>query len=163
MICIVVLDGLGLLQRCSFYLLNRGKPLSLYGSILETEKSSRRGNPANTMVEAWLRYCFWPNNHGRTTMSEKVHYRDAKAVNYFPQIRAFSSYYFTQTTYNFKVIFLMDRTTFWQKLIIRHYNRRKQWTFTFVLIWRALFGLCSFSPIIGLWFHNRIPMFLYQL
>ena len=47
----------------------------------------------------------------------------------FPQFCAFPRNCFAQSAHNFKVVYLINRTTLWQEFMIHHChcNRRKQW------------------------------------
>ena len=61
----------------------------------------------------------------------------------FPQFFAFLTNCFMQSAHNFKVVFIIDRTTLWQEFVMHHAIATMSKTFTFYLSWRAFIGLGS--------------------
>ena len=89
-------------------------------SVLGRGKSKRGSSLVNSVVEAWLRFCFCPKTHAQASMCELVRYHGAKSVIIFPQSCAFLTNCFAQLKHNFKVVFLIKRTTLWQDFMIHH-------------------------------------------
>ena len=65
----------------------------------------------------------------------------------FPQIYAFLMNCFSQSAHNFKVVFLIDRKTWWQEFRMHHMllesKKIVSKTFTFDQTWRMFFALAS--------------------
>ena len=90
----------------------------------------------------------------------------------FPQFYAFLTNCFSQSAHNFKVAFLIDRTTLWQEFIMHHAhcNRKKQWAKPLHLteleeLFSILAFLNAFIGMIGLWFqcHSCTSMIRHKL
>ena len=145
--------------------------LSLVSSVLGIGKSRREPNLVNKVVEAWLGCCFWPKNHEQALMCELVHYRDAESMIFFPQFRSFEPYCFTQTLHNFLVVFLINRTTCWQELMMHHAivieenSDKPSYLIELGVLFSVLAHLAASIGMIGPWFrrHNHIPTFRHQL
>ena len=80
------------LFRFFFYLLNRSKTISSHRCLqfCEEEKASRKQSPVNTMVKAWVRFCFWPKTHAQASMCEPMRYHGAKSMIGFSTILCIS-------------------------------------------------------------------------
>ena len=66
-------------------------------------------------MDAVLLVCsFWPQIRVQGTMCAEGRY------HVLPQIRAFLADYFRQFAHNLQVIFLIERSTLWQELMIYH-------------------------------------------
>ena len=72
-------------------------------------KKSAGPSPVTKVVEAWLRFCFWPKTHAQSSM---LRYHGAWSMIGFPQSCTFLKNFFA---HNFKIVFLIDRTTLWQE------------------------------------------------
>ena len=94
------------LFRFFFYLLNHSKTLSF--------PWQRGPSPVNTLVEAWLRFCFWPKTHAQASMCELVRYYGKKPI------LCVLTNCFEQSAYKFKVVFLIDRTILRQEFMMHH-------------------------------------------
>ena len=106
---------------------------------------------------------FVTKNHEQTAMSRCI-VVILKPWIFLPQVRASSSYCFTQTAHNLKAIFLIDCTTFWQKLMMHHvvvleenseqiFNIQPNLTCFDRSLLVASFG------IIELWFRRQLEVF----
>ena len=61
-----------------------------------------------TVVEAWLRFCFWPKTQARTSMWELVRYYGAKSMIDFATILCISDGIL-------QISILIERATLWQE------------------------------------------------
>ena len=61
--------------------------------------------------------CFWSKIRAQATMCEQGRYH-AMPIFVLPQIRAFLADCFAQIAHNLQVIFLIDRSTLWQELMM---------------------------------------------
>ena len=59
---------------------------SSVSSVLGRRKSQRWPSPINTVIEAWLQFCFWPKTHSQLSICELVRYHDAKSMICFSTI-----------------------------------------------------------------------------
>ena len=57
--------------------------------------SLNRFCPFNTVVEAWLRFCFWPNFHAQASMWELMRYHGANSMIGFSIILCISDEFFS--------------------------------------------------------------------
>lgn len=87
---------------------------SLSSQGLKTGKCRRRRSPVKTVAAAWLLCCFWLKTHKQAMTCELVHYRGATLMTCCFTIPDIFSHCFTQTVHNFKIIFPIDCTIFWQ-------------------------------------------------
>ena len=90
--------------------------LSSLSSVLGRGNSHRGPSAMNTVVEAWLWFCFWPKTHAQASMCELV--RCPWLV--FPQFCAFLANCLAQSAHNYKVVFHIDSTTLWQEFMMHH-------------------------------------------
>ena len=68
------------------------------------------------VVEAWLRFCFWPKTYAQASMCELV--QNPWLV--FQQFCAFLTNSLAQSWHNFKVVFLIDRMILWHEFMMHH-------------------------------------------
>ncbi|UYV65287.1 K02A2.6-like [Cordylochernes scorpioides] len=108
----------------------------------------------------------------QATMCEQGRYRGAKANFVLPQIRAFLADCFAQIAHNLQVIFLIDRSTLWQELMMHHApcNRRKlsaklSHSTELGALFSVLVRAAASIEMIKLWFphHNHTPTLRHQL
>ena len=105
-----------LLFRFFFYLLNCSWILSFYRYLLFWEEEKVSGGQFRWI--RWLRHdygflFFLPKTHSHASILELVHYHGAKSMIVFSTILCFAP-----SAHNFKVVFLIDRTTLWQEFMM---------------------------------------------
>ena len=110
--------SLELYQRCGLNHLDRGKSPSFHGSFEFWEQEKVAGVQVRWI--RWLRHDYCVVLGQKITDKQRCVSRCIIVMQkpwiVLPQIRGSFSYYFTQTAHNYKVIFLIVRTTFWQEL-----------------------------------------------
>ena len=119
---IIFCDLVQLLLRCRLYLLNRGVASSFHGPLQFWKQEKVTGGQVWGI--RWLRhhYCVVFGQifaHKQRCVSRGV-IMVQKPVFVLPQIRAFLADCFAQIAHNLQVIFLIDRTTLWQELMMHH-------------------------------------------
>ena len=68
----------------------------------------------------WLPFCFWPKTYLHTSMCVLVRYHGAKSIIEFPQFCGFLTNCLSQSAHNFKIVFLIDRTTYRHEFMMHH-------------------------------------------
>ena len=92
--------------------------LSWASSVLGTRKSHRGPGLGNTVAAASLVCRFWPKICAQATMCEQGRYHGAKANFCSSTNPGVLADCFAQIAHNLQVIFLIDRSTLWQQLMM---------------------------------------------
>ena len=115
-----------------FYLLNCTKTLSFHRRLQCREEENVSGGQVRwirSVVEAWLWFLFRPKSHAQHRCVSRCVIMVQNPWLVFPEFCAFLSNCVEQSAHSFKVVFLIYRTTLWQRIhdAPRHCNRWKQW------------------------------------
>ena len=161
-----------LLFRLFFYLLNHSKTLSFH-QCLQFWEEEKVGVCQGQWMR-WLRHDFGfvqILTHEPPYVTWCVIMVQNPWLD-FPQFCVFLTNCFMQSAYNFKVVFLIERTTLWQEFMMYYAicNRGKQWTkpshlTELGLLFSVLAFLDASIGMFGLWFqcHSYAPMIRHQL
>ena len=135
-------------------------------------KGQRGPSPVNTVVKAWLQFCFRPKTHVQASMCELVRYHGIKSMIGFSTTLCVSD----ELLQDFGAL-LQGGTTYWPYDLVarihdapRHCNWRKQWVQPLHLaeldvLFLVLALLDASIGMIGLWLqcHSHTPMIRHQL
>ena len=106
-------------------------------------------SPVNKVTEASLRFGFWPKTH-RCVRWCVIMVQNLWLV--FPQFYAFLMNCFAQSAHNFKVTFLIDRTTLWQEFIMHRAVAIEENSEQNIHIWSNL------TSLFRLWLFWTLPL-----
>ena len=110
------------------------------------KKIQRNPSPVIAVVEAGLRFCFWPilQHKYRCVSWSVIMVQNPWLI--FPQFCAFLMNCFAQSAHNFKIVLLIDHATLWQEFMMHYAIAIKENSEQNLHIWPNL--MCFFRSLL---------------